>query len=877
MRALAEPGKTLGGFEIVELLGQGGMGEVYRARDSKLGRDVAIKVLRGHLAEAPEVRARFEREARNLAALDHPNIGALYDFQHEGDDHFLVMQLVEGATLADRIAVGGLSRDEIVDVFRQVAEALEAAHNAGIVHRDLKPANIKVTDDGLVKVLDFGIAKSNEGLRAPGAFTPTPSTLSDGDETVPMMSTPSDALTATGSFIGTPHYMSPEQARGKMVDKRADIWAFGVCLFQALTRSMPFDADSVSDLVSSILRDEPDWKRLTGNTLTHLRSLLERCLVKDVRYRMRDIGEAWILLMRGDEDVTESTFTLTLAPRDVVSFRASFPPKSQLSTTLSPLRFSPDGKLIACVLRTETSELLFLRRLDELGFRPVPDSDRARMPFFSRDGKWLCFFQRRQIRMYSLERGTVRTLTDCEHAPVGGLWTRHDQIIWGEFHSGLQRINIDGSGRTRISTLNAEDSELWHWIVSVYPNSDWVVAGYTHGENEYSAFRLNAQTGERQSQEDLSASTGIFYFEDNIVLKQEQGELLAARTIGDPPLVGTNPFVKVLDGYSVDGDGIGQLSVSDDGSLVYVPVNSNTSSNRIYWVSRKGERREIPVPENTYLAPRVSPDGEFVAIGSADRRGAIQITLLDIRRGVLEVLTENVGIGSGPMSWLEDSQSIVYGKFDQSHRPHLSRINLESGTEDTIREPVKAEHLPVYSKDGRYLAFIRSKSNIDALLYLCEDGGEPELFASDSGRHAAPCFDPVAENLAYASNESGRWEVYVKPYGRVGRRIQVSLEGGSDPVWAPDGSELYYRCADTVYAVPIEREGRLRVGIAEPLFDFPFGNQFSQIASSFDVHPDGDRFIMVDRVAGEITATEVVVVKHFIEGVKEMLGQSKKG
>lgn len=862
-------GTKLGTFEIIGILGKGGMGEVYRATDTKLGREVAIKVLNADFSGNSEMRSRFEREARNLASLDHPNVGALYDFQHDGDTHFLVMQLIEGKTLSERIESGALSPDETITLFQQIAEGLEAAHNAGIVHRDLKPANIKITNDDHVKVLDFGIAKTSEGLRAPGAFTPTPTTGFDGAApTVPMNSPmPAADLTAAGAFIGTPHYMSPEQARGKIVDKRADIWAFGVCLFEALTGTMPFNGDTVSDLVTAILRDKPDLDALPDTTPINLRTLIERCLNKDPRYRMRDIGEAWIQLKQGDSAPT--TNAVMVQDKTVTRFRATFPANHQLATTLTPIALSPDGKRIACVLKSSSGDQLYLRRLDDLEFKRIPGTERGRGPVFSPDGKSIAFAQRRSIRLLSVEGNSIRTLLDCKNTPVAIVWTHDNYIIWGELGSGVSRMRVDGTNQEVLTTADKEKGEFWHATLSLLDDGEWIAYMAIGGDRQYEARYLSLKTGEQRIESGYKDANSFWYSTEGYGLFHRLSVIYAAKATGSPPTFSGHP-VKVLEGYAVDGDDLAIVALAENGTLAYAPNTSSNRPNKLYWVTRDGDRREIPVADNMYIAPRVSPDGDFVIMGCTDRAGAIQVALLDIRRGVVEMITSAQGRGCIAPQWTHDSESIVYGLM-VGNKPHIRRLNIDTGIDELVQEGPFGEYPYGYSRDGRHFAFVVAKSNVDSQIFIQTDDNEPEPLADTNARDITPAFDPAGDNIAYGSNESGRWEVYIKPFGRQGRRIQVSLDGGSDPVWAPDGSEIFYRNGDTVYAATIERNGRLRIGQSEPLFEFPFGDKVSLYAPSFDIHPEGDRFIMVDRVAAELSATELIVVQNFIEEVKQLL------
>lgn len=522
-----DTGTELGNFRIIGLLGRGGMGEVYRATDSKLGREVAIKVLPHVFALDAERLARFEREARVLATLDHPNIGALYDFQEDKGHHFLVMQLIEGETLADRIDKGAIPLEEALPLFAQIAEALEAAHAGGIVHRDLKPANIKIDENGNIKVLDFGLAMNLDGEVITIA-SPT-------DETKPG-DTPPSKITMDGAIIGTPAYMSPEQARGKNVDKRADIWAFGACLYEALTGKMPFDEDTITDILASVLKQDVDFDKLPEDTPAKIRDLIESCLEKDVQYRLRDIGDAWSILRR---HVTESgsikavpdpeaaspknPYVLAVSvvfgaliigaallfglrydstpaesmneaaapppapepePKPVRRFSITLPAEYPLSDGIAgliPLALSPDGLVMVYVSDVENDSVLVMRPMDQLNGEPIRGTEGATQPFFSPEGEWIAFFADKKLRKVSIRGGAVVPLCDVPDTPWGGSWGDDGFIV---FSSGkqmdltslprLRRVSSSGGTVEEISVSESESPE-GHVVPIVLPEGKGVV------------------------------------------------------------------------------------------------------------------------------------------------------------------------------------------------------------------------------------------------------------------------------------------------------------------------------------------------------------------------------------------------------------------
>jgi serine/threonine protein kinase len=634
---MLELGAKLGPYEILGPLGAGGMGEVYQAHDTKLGRDVAIKVLPKAFAHDPERLSRFQREAKMLASLNHPNIATIHGLEHSAGVHYLVMELVSGQTLAERLRVGPVEINEAMKIGGQIAEGLEAAYEKGVIHRDLKPANVKVTPEGRVKVLDFGLAKAFSG---------------DGRQDLSNAATLSAMGTEEGRILGTPAYMSPEQARGKAVDKRTDIWAFGCVLYELLTRKRAFRCETLGDTIVAVLEKEPDWQALPETTPLSIRALLRRCLQKEMNKRARDAGDARIeieealaapvtaelttaaptkgfhalgrralilcagIFLLGAAIASIAVWNLKPSPSQPVSrYVITLPPGQQLTGPDSgpAVALSPDGTHIAYVARQGGAQQIYLRAMDSLETRPIPGTEGATDPFFSPDGQWLGFFAGRKLMKLSVSGGAAVTVGDAS-IPCGASWGSQGMIAFAPTNiSGLQQVP-DGGGTPQPLT-RLEKGEVSHRWPEFLPGGKAVLfaagpSGITFSNAQVAVQSLG--TGERRNL--IQAGTHPHYAVSGHLVYVQGGSLMAVPF--DPQrLQVTGTAVPVVEGVlQSPTTGTGQYIFSATGSLVYVSGGVQATQRRLVWVSRNGAEQPVAAPVRAYQTPRLSPDGRRVAV-----------------------------------------------------------------------------------------------------------------------------------------------------------------------------------------------------------------------------------------------------------------------
>ena len=629
------PGTRLGAYEIIAQIGEGGMGQVYRATDTTLGRHVAIKILPDAFASDHERLARFEREAKTLAALNHPHIAAIYGFEKSGATHALVMELVEGEDLSQRIARGAIPLDEAIPIARQITEALEAAHEQGIIHRDLKPANIKVRPDGTVKVLDFGLAKAMDPAGASSDHAMNSPTLSMH-------------ATQAGIILGTAAYMSPEQARRKTVDRRADIWAFGCVLYEMLTGKAAFGGETLTDIVAAVVTNEPDWAGLPTNTPAAARALLRRCLQEDVRRRLQHAGDARIEVEEAIAEPapgSQSTHTsrptapfrpvivgatvalLALAllvtqvtsrregsssPR-VVRLELNLPPGVEPGTANFPnLSISPDGTRVAFIGMLGGLRRLYVRRFDEFEAMPLRGTDTVQSCFFSSDGRALAFVTSdRVLKKVSLADGLVTTVVvDADYAGGGGAWGPDDLITFGRGGT-LWQVPATGGPARRLTTLDSGKNERLHMLPTVVAGGRAILfVSVTGGDRTATHIEaLSLTTGQRHRVVD-AGSTPIYASSGHVIFFRD-GALLAAPFDADTLSV-TGPAVAVLDNISMDQLGNPLVALSSAGSLAYVA--SGNATKRLVWVSRQGVERPISDVNRPYQNPRLAPDANRIVV-----------------------------------------------------------------------------------------------------------------------------------------------------------------------------------------------------------------------------------------------------------------------
>ncbi|MDP3718718.1 MAG: protein kinase [Acidobacteriota bacterium] len=870
------PGARLGSYEILSALGTGGMGEVYRARDTKLNRDVAIKVLLPAVANDPDRLARFSREAQVLASLNHPNIAAIYGLEESNGVTALVMELVEGEDLSQRISRGSIPLDEALPIARQIAEALEAAHECGIIHRDLKPANVKVRPDGTVKVLDFGLAKAVE-----------PATSSPNVTQSPTITTP--AMTQAGMILGTAAYMSPEQARGKGVDKRADIWAFGAVLFEMLTGQRAFAADDLSMTLAAVMLKDPAWAAVPPATSPGVQQLLRRCLVKDPRQRIRDMGDVRLAL-EGESDLAPApdyryrqrsalawasvaTAVVAVAVAALVLWnqpRAAQQASARLTIAL-PLgheittapAITRDGRTVAYVTQqgTEDSQL-YLRDLNSFDARPVSGSTGAKQPFFSPDGKWVAFFAQGQLQKVEVAGGAPIRLAAAPIA-FGGTWTEDNTIIYTpSLGSGLWRIPSSGGSPESVTTPDGAAKGYAHTFPASLPGGSLLFAVWGQSEGGAVLARdsrqwqliLPSTTGAPPIFEALNGSMGRL-----LVADQAAGIRAAPFDAARPARTSADASVLANVHYDVENETRGWLAVSETGTAVYAPGDPAKVS--LVWVDREGKIDALGQDQDAYREASLSPDGTQAVV-----RHGRDLWVHDLRRGTRSRLTSGDDSNVYPM-WSRDGTRIMFasnrgGDWDI----YAQRADGSQPAEALLKRP--SDQFPAsLSADGTLL-FIELAPTTGRDLWTLSPDGRVTALRVTAANEAAGQFSPGGTGsqvwLAYESDESGRSEVYVQPYPGGTNRIPVSTGGGFLPTWSRDGKELIYVTGDAMVAVSMRPDGSF--GVPRRLFDR--ANYFLRYSSSYDVSLDGKRFLMIRRDPGSVPR-QLNVILNWTEGSKK--------
>ena len=886
-------GRQLGPYAIHARLGVGGMGEVYQAHDTKLGRDVAIKVLPEAFAHDPERLSRFQREAKMLAALNHPTVATIYGLEQSHDTSYLVMELVSGETLEQRLArKGRLPIEDALGICRQIAEALEAAHEKGIIHRDLKPANVKVTPEGKVKVLDFGLAKAfaADGTTDDSAHSPTLSR----------------AATAQGLILGTAAYMSPEQARGQAVDKRTDMWAFGCVLYELLAGNQAFHADTVTEILAGVLRGEPDWPALPAATSTKVRDLLRRCLQKDKTQRMRDAGDACIEIQEalaapalgstGPMTTGPTTRgrrqpvvwglavlavavvaglagwslrqTLLPAPRPVTRFTITLPPGQQLAGLGDgpAVALSPDGTQLAYVASQGGGQQLYLRAMDGLEATPVHGTEGAVNPFFSPDGQELGFFADGKLRRVSVLGGSALPVGDAA-VPHGASWSSQGMIAFGpSLTSALQQVSDAGGVPQPLTRL--EKGAFSHSWPEFLPDGKAVLFVAAARSNELKVAVQSLGTGERRNlipggtQPRYAPSGHLVYAQ---FATQNAVPLMAVRF--DPQrLTVTGAPVPVVEGVlHYASNATAQYSISATGSLVYVPGGAQAAPRKLVWVDRQGMEQALPAPARIYLAPRLSPDGHRVAVGIAESE--LNIHVYDLSRNTLTPLTH--GIANAVPSWmLPDGTRIAFESNTDGRLNLFWQLADFSGGLKRLTISENQQIPSSWSPDGQLLAFCEHNPTTGYDIWVLRISDLKALpILRESFNEVTPQFSPDGRWLAYVSDESGRYETYVQPYPGPGRKWPISTDGGTEPVWSHNGRELFYRSGNKMMAVDITTQPGFVAGSPRKLFEGPY-LVASATVLSYDVSPDGRHFLMLKSDQAQAAPTQINVVLNWTEELK---------
>jgi Tol biopolymer transport system component len=900
-------GTTVSHYRITAKLGAGGMGEVWRAEDTRLGREVALKVLPASFATDPDRLARFEREARALAAFSHPNIAGIHGLEEAGGERFLVMEVAEGQTLGERIARGPLPVEEAVRVALQIAEALEVAHDKGIVHRDLKPGNVMVSAEGRVKVLDFGLAK------ALGAHPLSGSSGADASHS------PTLAMTQAGVLLGTAGYMSPEQARGKPVDRRADIWSFGCVLYEMLAGHRAFDGETVTDVLGAIVHKEPDLGRLPAHAPPRLRRLLGQCLQKDASRRLQSIGDARVALQEWLENPGEAEpgapagaplarrwlpwAAAVLAgalgllagaallgrraapPEPVRRFEVALTEDRVFSRLGSGLVVSPDGRTLAYTTGVEgEQQRLVVRPLDRFQENVLSEGQGPAgpyHPFFSPDGAWIGFVTPSELKKISVTGGAPITLASLDRSR-GASWGPDGTIVFApSVLSGLARVSSSGGPVEPLTTLDESKQEKTHRWPQWLPGGEAVLftslAGDASGFDAGTIEVVRASTGERT----VVHRGGYYarYVATGHLLYVHRGTLFAL-PFDLKRLRATGSQMPVLEGLEANAaEGSAQYAVSDTGLLAYLDSVVEIAPFTIVSVDRQGRRQPLWSEPGIYGGPKLSPDGRRLAV-SVQRDDNWDVWVYDVERGVATRVTFGARYDADPV-WSPDGRWIAYSSEVDGKDGVFRKRADGTGDAEVLLAPGKLTFPSPHSwsPDGRQLLVqsVGEGGRPDVWTLSADGEGEPQVFLKTPYQESGAHFSPDGRWVAYESDETGRLEVFVTSFPPGGGKWQISDGGGGQPVWSRDGRELFFRAADGVMSVRASAEGQgFRATRPEPVFRGVFlGGPRGVTLPGFsfpdyDVSGDGRGFVMFEGGTEKRRSTRARVVLGWFEELRRL-------
>jgi len=907
----SEGSVVAGKYRITEEIGRGGMGVVYQAEDTKLARKVAIKVLPEVFTADPERLARFEREARVLASLNHPNIASIYGVEEADGKRFLVLELVEGETLAERLGRGPLSLEETLEVCRQIAEGLEGAHGKGIIHRDLKPSNVKITPEGKIKILDFGLAKALHDQTSEIDISKSPTITAD--------------MTEPGVILGTAAYMSPEQATGRPVDKRADIWAFGCILFECLTGRRAFAGDTITETLGAILKEEPNWNVLPAATPWRAKDLLRRCLQKDPRQRLRDIGDARLEIEAPTAYPSEAVtaprkFTLpwlavlaavivvaSILIDRLVSGRSQRPPAPSVVTstikvepghwldgmrraieterpTRTAMAISSDGRFVVYSAIEENpgpqaKPQLYLRRMDQSEAKPITGTEGGINPFLSPDNRWVGFWVDAKLKKIPVEGGVAITLCDAPSI-FGANWGRNNRVVFSdEASSGLSMVSAEGGKPETLTKPDPKREEKSHRLPFWLPNGKAVLFSvFRHGWDSQPWLAL-LRTDTREWGVLLQDAADARYVPTGHLVFLRQGTLMVVRfdlatleIIGQPVALMDN-VIQAFSETSINNTAAGQFGISDAGWLIYaagglVPERKNS----LVWVDQRGVEQPVTALQFPFYCPRLSPDGQRIAYRTRRER---QVWVYDLGTGTNSRLTSEgaaawqIWTPDGKRLLIAWQKSVALNLFWQPYDGSSPMERLTTSEYD--------ERPGSWSSDGKTVALVEEHPDTGYDITLLDvRSGRLTPFLNSQFREIYPEFSPDGRWIAYASDESKRFEVYVRSFPGPGMKHQISSEGGVEPLWARNGKQLFYRWGDQVWVVDVRTDGGFATRKPRLLFEKPGYDQSSPLRV-YDLSLDGQRFLMVKWEQRKPTpVTELTLVQNWFEELKRLLPAGKK-
>ncbi|HEV2423894.1 MAG TPA: protein kinase [Terriglobia bacterium] len=919
-------GTRLGSYEVRAPLGAGGMGEVYRATDTKLGRDVALKVLPENFANDADRMARFQREAQVLASLNHPNIAAIYGLEESGGVRALVMELVEGPTLAERLsaapAIARYSRaagnpavssagtvamrasplrvEEALHIARQIAGALEYAHDRGIIHRDLKPANVKITPEGTVKVLDFGLAKA----------------LGSGDSASTLNPNNSPTLTAAatqaGVILGTAAYMSPEQAKGKPVDRRADIWAFGCVMYEMLTGRQAFEGETVSDLLAAVIMKDPDWDAVPASTPASIRKLLRRCLDKDVRRRLQAIGEARVAMENPEDDQPGAAASAVSGPsasprswlrwgvpgillgalitgillrimapqpppRKVERVSILLPSTLTISTSyFTELALSPDGSDLVFSAKEGDKTQLYRRPLDRLEATPIPDTDGGVAPFFSPDGSSLAFIYTSEtgttlaLKRVPLRGGPVQSLcTVYNNFP--GSWALDGTIFFSTSHrGGLVRVSSSGGNCEDLTTPDQSQGEVGHGMPQILPGGQSILfeiqRGFTAEQSAVALLSLKT----KKWQTLIHDGTNPHYVPGGFLVYVRRGSLLAV-PFDLSSLKVTGSPAPVLENLMTDPEsGVAQLTFSLDGTLAYIAGGAGETRRKVLWVDREGKSQDLTQNDGAYEDLDLSPDGHRIAM--TIEGSAWNIWIYDIARATLSRFTFD-NDNRDPL-WSPDGKHVAYTSFRNGKYGIYWKLSDGSGQEEQLMSSQDWATATSFSPDGQELVYNDEspETGMDIALLPLEGQRKSRPLIHSKFSEQFGSISPDGHWLAYQSDETGRDEIYVQQYPGLGGKRQISNAGGSRAVWSRDAREIFYLSGNKLMAVPVETRGSFTPGTPHALATVDY---FAS-GHCYDVLPDGKQFLFIKEAEQARESTQINVVFNWFDELKRLMAAQKQ-